>query len=96
MKTNSSPDNHFLKSLVSELKDFVSEIVLFVENAKILATKRMDYQFIVPYSERRNLPKQYHVEKTVGHLGIKKTSGRLARRCTSVYCGLRIMLQNKE
>ena len=35
------------------------------------------YQYVVPYSERRNVLEQYHDEKTSGHLGIKKTLSKI-------------------
>jgi hypothetical protein len=42
-----------------------------------MTSNQILYQYVVPYSERRNVLRQYHDEKTSGHLGIKKTLSKI-------------------
>ena len=75
-----SSENHFLKSLASQFDRLCIRDNLVCRKWEDLATNWVDYQYIVPYSERRNILQQYHDEKTSGHLGIKKTLSKVRSR----------------
>ena len=75
-----SSENLFLKSLVSQFDRLCIRDNLVCRKWEDLATNWVDYQYIVPYSERRNILQQYHDEKTSGHLGIKKTLSKVRSR----------------
>ena len=87
-----SSENHF-QSLVSQFERLCIRATLVCRKWEDLATYSVDYQYIVPYPERRNLLQQYDDEKTSGHLGIKKTLSKFQSRYYwpgSVYCGSKI------
>jgi hypothetical protein len=68
-----SAESYFLKSLVSQFDRLCIQDNLICRKWEDLSTDQTIFQYVVPYSERRNVLLQYHDERTAGHLGIKKS-----------------------
>lgn len=58
-----SSENHFLKSLVSQLDRLCIKDNLLCRKWEDMSSNRTLYQYVVPFSERRTVLAQYHDEK---------------------------------
>ena len=75
-----SAESYFLKSLVSQFDRLCLKDNLICRKWEDMSTNQTSYQYIVPYSERRNVLRQYHDERTAGHFGIRKTLSKVRLR----------------
>ena len=64
----------YMRSLWSQFES------LTIDDGVMYRKSRHGMQSIVPKSERRNVLLSFHDIKTPGHLGIRKTHGKIAER----------------
>ena len=70
-------ESYFLKSLISQWERLQIEQGILVRRWDILGTDEVRWQGIIPQSHRRLVLKFSHDIKASGHLGIKKTLGKI-------------------
>ncbi|MCG7879813.1 MAG: RNase H-like domain-containing protein, partial [Candidatus Thiodiazotropha endolucinida] len=72
--------SYFLKSLWSQWERLAMRDNLLVRRWDILETDQINWQVVVPLKQRRTILNFSHDVKSSGHLGIKKTLGKVRQR----------------
>ena len=72
-----SRESYFIRSLRSQLNRLTIENGILYRRWDILGTDLANLQAVTPLTERRKIFKFCHDIRSSGHLGIKKTIGRV-------------------
>ncbi|XP_065927594.1 uncharacterized protein [Magallana gigas] len=71
---------YVVKSLWNQFERLSIQNGFLVRRWILLPSNRDTFQVLIPDSERRNVPKMCHDNKTSGHLGVTKTLARIRQR----------------
>ena len=73
-------EGYFLRALWSQWNRLSVQNGILYRVWRIKGTDLTQYQVVVPLKERRNILKYYHDHKSSGHLGMKKTLGKVREK----------------